>query len=108
MYNYSLVQLDYKNMRIHATLGDKQVSFYDESLPSIVVTQETGAFHTSLANSVFGAIVIINQVSMESRQQKSLQPVISPLLEQYDTIFTTPTEQPPRRECDHSIVHSYT
>lgn len=100
MYNYSLVQLDYKNTRIHAALGDKQVTY--ESLSSIVVSQETGELDTSLANSVFGAILFINQVSMESRQQQSLPPVISPLFEQYNTIFTAPTI-PPIRECDHSI-----
>jgi RNase P subunit RPR2 len=104
VYEQSPVTLDYKKMTLKVTTSEgTEVTFNDDSLPTVSSIPDSYHLHRLLLDSVCGAVLFIKPVQQEQKQPIPQSPQIQQLLKDYSALFSEPKTLPPQRDCDHSI-----
>lgn len=102
--HHSPVTLDYKKMFMNiTTVGDKVVTFWDESLPCSNTIKETENLNILQEENIGGAMVFINKILVEQQVQTTTPTFLLPVLQAYSDVFAESQELPPARDCDHAI-----
>ena len=86
--------------------GVKHITFQDESLPPNHLLISPKKLCHLLKKQACSSVVVLNTLSHDTIPEnlQALPPAISIVLHEYQDVFQEPTELPPPREVDHSIV----
>uniref|UniRef100_A0A0A9CDC9 Uncharacterized protein n=1 Tax=Arundo donax TaxID=35708 RepID=A0A0A9CDC9_ARUDO len=105
IYIHSPIGLNLQTRQFSVTkYGGLVITFIDETLPDRNCMVGTKKLCKMLKKGSVGAVVVLNNSGDQDAQTENNVPdALKPLIQQYNDIFTEPSEVPPSRQIDHSI-----
>ena len=89
-------------MRINAT-PTTQATFVDETVPSSSPVEITDDAEKLMDQAVCGFFLLSTCHTVTQAANHPIPVELQELIQQYDKLFSAPTELPPSRACDHRI-----